>query len=188
VKRVGQVRRRSGSTIAYPFFPAYASDWLSSGTRAQLSTEQRGVFWELIFHAWLNEDCMLPDDDRILAAYSGLEDERWAEIGRTVVERAFNKKGQRQFNKRQRLGKSLAKYARKPKKKGHDHTDRTTVQRPFNDRSNGRSTTVERSTSTSTATSTARSLYFARTYVLSGRSAYSHPRSTAASRRRMHAS
>lgn len=93
-------RRRSGSTIAYPFFPAYAADWLSSGTRAQLDTEQRGVFWELIFHAWLEEDCGLPTDDRILAAYSGLDDARWKEIGRTVVERAFVQKRDRLFNKR----------------------------------------------------------------------------------------
>lgn len=106
-----RIRRRSGSTIAFPFFPAYPADWLSSGTRAQLTTEQVGIFWELCFHAWLEEDCGLPNDERTLAAYARLTQERWDEVGRPVIELAFNvssngrstpvaQKRERLFNKR----------------------------------------------------------------------------------------
>lgn len=127
-------RRRSGSSTAYPFFPAYASDWLSSGTRAQLNTEQRGIFWELCFHAWLEEDCMLPNDDRILAAYSGLSEERWLDIGRTVVERAFNAKGQRLFNKRllkeRRIAEGRSRQAARAGKKSGEVRAKAKKKRP----------------------------------------------------------
>lgn len=93
-------RRASGTSVPFPFFPVYPADWLSSGTRAMLTTEQRGIFWELAFHAWLAPDCMLPEDDETLAAYAGVSLERWSNIGRTVVQRAFTKRGQRLFNKR----------------------------------------------------------------------------------------
>jgi uncharacterized protein YdaU (DUF1376 family) len=95
-----RVRRKpSYRSNGLPFFPAYASDWLSSGTRPRLTVEQRGAFWDLLFHAWLQPDGMLPNDEQVLAAYSGLGD-RWREVGRTVVELAFQQKGERLFNKR----------------------------------------------------------------------------------------
>lgn len=95
----GNGHRRTHRANGMPYFPAYAADWLASGTRARLTPEQRGAFWDLIFHAWLEPDGMLPDDDQVLKAYSGLGD-RWEEVGRTVVERAFNEKGGRLFNRR----------------------------------------------------------------------------------------
>lgn len=127
-------RRRSGSTTAFPFFPAYAADWLSSGTRAQLTTEQAGVFWDLCFHAWLEEDCGLPTDERILAAYVRLSDDRWAEVGRTVVERAFTQRGQRLFNKRllkeRRIAEGRSKQAAIAGKKSGEARAKAKKKRP----------------------------------------------------------
>ncbi len=92
-------RTRTHRANGLPWFAAHASDWLSSGTRAQLTVEQRGAFWDLLFHEWLEPDCMLPSDEKVLAAYSGLG-ERWPAVGRTVVELAFHEKRGRLFNAR----------------------------------------------------------------------------------------
>jgi uncharacterized protein YdaU (DUF1376 family) len=92
-------KRTSGQANELPFFNFYPGDWLASGTRAVFTPEQRGAFFDLLCHEWMQPDCMLPTDEAVLAAYSGLGD-RFAAVGRTVVERAFNKKGERLFNKR----------------------------------------------------------------------------------------
>lgn len=77
---------------------------------------------------------MLPNDDRILAAYSGLSEERWLDIGRTVVERAFNAKGQRLFNKRllkeRRIAEGRSRQAARAGKKSGEVRAKAKKKRP----------------------------------------------------------
>lgn len=55
-----------------PWFAFYASDWLSSSNVCLMTPEQRGGYIQLLCHAWLSDDCGLPDDDAALAVLSGL--------------------------------------------------------------------------------------------------------------------
>lgn len=73
-----------------------------------MTPEMRGAFWDLIFRAWLEPDGMLPNDETVLAAYSGLGGDRWAAVGRTVVQLAFKRKGERLFNRRLMKERQLA--------------------------------------------------------------------------------
>lgn len=98
MKRHGK-KRGGGQANELPYFNFYPGDWLGSATRAVLSVEQQGAFMNLLSHSWMQPDGMLPSDERQLAAFSGLGD-RFAEVGRTVVERTFAKKGDRLFNRR----------------------------------------------------------------------------------------
>lgn len=83
----------------FPYFRAWAGDWLSSSTRARLTPEQRGAFWDLIFYEWNSPDCLLPADPLVLAAYSGLGD-RWADVGAPMLAIAFKKRGEKFYNAR----------------------------------------------------------------------------------------
>lgn len=127
------MRKRAHRSNGFPFFPMFPGDWLSSGTRARLTVEQRGAFWDLCFHAWLEEDCMLPDDDKVLAVYSGLGD-RWPTVGRTVVELAFQKRRKRWFNKRlmkeRQIAEGKSKQAADAGKKSGEARAKTKKKRP----------------------------------------------------------
>lgn len=83
----------------YPYFRCWGNDWLASATRARLTPEQRGAFWDLICYAWNTPDCTLPTDPAVLAAYSGLNG-RWAEVGEPLMAIAFKKSRDRYINVR----------------------------------------------------------------------------------------
>jgi uncharacterized protein YdaU (DUF1376 family) len=83
----------------FPYFPLYPGDWLSSSTRVRLTVEERGAFWDLIFYMWQTEECSLPDDQAVLAAYSGLG-ERWPDVGKKLLDIGFVKHGSRWVNRR----------------------------------------------------------------------------------------
>lgn len=81
-----------------PAFQFYPKDWLSSRNVRRMTPEQRGGYWELLAHAWLDDGCSLPDDDNELAFLSGLGD-RWPECSENI-RRCFEKKGNKLYNTR----------------------------------------------------------------------------------------
>jgi len=82
-----------------PAFPFYARDYLVDDKVTVMTPEQRGGYVHLLCHAWLaTEPGVLPDDDRILAALSGLGD-RWPDA-RDAVLAAFTRRGGRLIQKR----------------------------------------------------------------------------------------
>lgn len=69
-----------------PAFQFYPRDWLSSWRVQSMTPEQRGGYIQLLCHAWLqNPQGTLPDDPKILAQMSGLND-RWTAVGRPLIE------------------------------------------------------------------------------------------------------
>lgn len=69
---------------AFPWMPTYVDDDLALA--AAVTVEEFGAIKRLQAHAWKQEPpCTLPDDDRKLAAMSGLG-ARWGEVGDTVRE------------------------------------------------------------------------------------------------------
>ncbi len=64
-----------------PYFPLYASDWLTGQGTTRMTPEQRGGFIDLLCHAWnAKPPCTLPDDESVLAKLSGLG-HRWRKVG-----------------------------------------------------------------------------------------------------------
>ena len=53
-----------------PSFPCYVNNLLGSGRVASMSNAEFGAYWLLLCRAWNEDDCGLPDDDDILAAWS----------------------------------------------------------------------------------------------------------------------
>ena len=53
-----------------PSFPCYVNNLLGSGRVAAMSNAEFGAYWMLLCRAWNEDDCGLPDDDDVLAAWS----------------------------------------------------------------------------------------------------------------------
>lgn len=70
---------------APPAFQFYASDWLGSTRIALMTSEQEGAYIRLLAHAWADEDCSIPADDKSLAVLSRLGG-RWAKHGRQILD------------------------------------------------------------------------------------------------------
>jgi len=81
-----------------PAFQFYPKDWFSSRNVRRMTLEQRGGYWELLCHEWLEDDCSLPDDDDELAFLSGLND-KWPECSKNI-RKCFEKRGKKLFNLR----------------------------------------------------------------------------------------
>ncbi len=81
-----------------PAFQFYPKDWFSSRIVRRMTPEQRGGYWELLAHEWLEDDCSLPDDDNELAFLSGLN-ERWPECSE-IIRKCFEKRGAKLYNLR----------------------------------------------------------------------------------------
>jgi uncharacterized protein YdaU (DUF1376 family) len=81
-----------------PAFQWYPKDWLTDEKVMLMTCEERGAYFHLLNHAWLNEDCSLPDDDKSLAILSGANG-RWEHVFPSVRD-MFEQKGDRLFNKR----------------------------------------------------------------------------------------
>jgi uncharacterized protein YdaU (DUF1376 family) len=81
-----------------PWFAFYASDWLSSRNICLMTPEQRGGYIQLLCHAWLSDDCGLPDDDAELAILSGLNGS-WDSC-KTAIRKCFKVDSGRLLNPR----------------------------------------------------------------------------------------
>lgn len=81
-----------------PSFPFYVNNWLGSGRVAVMTPEQVGGYLFLLCHAWNEEDCGLPDDQDILAAWSRLNG-RW-EACRDRILKCFYRQDGRLYNER----------------------------------------------------------------------------------------
>lgn len=72
-------------------------DWRSSSARAAMSPLARGIYRELLDAHWGEEDCALPDDDKMLAALAGVTAEEWASVRDEILPwLPLNKNGKRQ--------------------------------------------------------------------------------------------
>jgi uncharacterized protein YdaU (DUF1376 family) len=67
-----------------PAFQFYASDWLGSTRIALMTLEQQGAYIRLLCHAWADDDCSLPGDDRLLANLSTLG-QRWGRLKTEIL-------------------------------------------------------------------------------------------------------
>lgn len=67
-----------------PAFQCYASDWLGSTRIALMLPEQEGAYFRLLCHAWADDDCSLPADERQLAVLSRLGP-RWKRLRAEVM-------------------------------------------------------------------------------------------------------
>ena len=63
-----------------PAFQFYPKDWLSSQRVAAMSSAQKGVYIDLLCHAWLADDCGLPDDDKVLLRLSKADHRKGAKL------------------------------------------------------------------------------------------------------------
>ncbi|MEI6516615.1 MAG: DUF1376 domain-containing protein, partial [bacterium] len=59
-----------GNRMKSPSFPCYVNNLLGSGRIASMSNAEFGAYWMLLCRAWNEDDCGLPDDDEVLAAWS----------------------------------------------------------------------------------------------------------------------
>jgi len=59
-----------------PDMPLFVNDWLSSTSIKLMTLEEEGAYLNLLLHAWNDDNCCLPDNDKHLAALSKLG-ERW---------------------------------------------------------------------------------------------------------------
>lgn len=81
-----------------PAFQFYPDAWLSSTSIALMSLAETGAFLNLLCHAWMAEDCGLPDDDEQLAILSRLG-KQWPKSSKRLRDK-FEVIGDRLFNPR----------------------------------------------------------------------------------------
>jgi uncharacterized protein YdaU (DUF1376 family) len=81
-----------------PSFPCYVNNILGSGKIAAMNNAEFGAYWLLLCRAWNEDDCGLPDDDEILAAWSRCNG-AWPDVKKKVM-RCFFKRDGRWFNER----------------------------------------------------------------------------------------
>jgi uncharacterized protein YdaU (DUF1376 family) len=67
----------------FPSLPLWTDAYLSD-TR-HLSTTEHGAYLLLLMTAWRTPDCSLPDDDKMLARWAGLDGRRWSQIKPQVM-------------------------------------------------------------------------------------------------------
>ncbi len=67
-----------------PALPLFVREYLMD-TR-HLTTEQHGAYLLLLMQSWCTPDCSLPDDDKKLAAWTGLPLDRWKEMRPVIIE------------------------------------------------------------------------------------------------------
>ena len=71
-----------------PAFPFYASDWLGSNKRCQMTLEQQGAYINLLARQWSDPLCSLPDNDQALAMLSEMG-QGWLANGCQLVRDCF---------------------------------------------------------------------------------------------------
>ena len=78
-----------------PSFQFYPGDWLSSLSISTFSAAEVGAYIQLLCHAWLSEDCGLPDDEQVLAQISWLAELITASRRQTAMRPLYNSAGVR---------------------------------------------------------------------------------------------
>lgn len=71
-----------------PAMPWYVNDWLSSARVTCMTLEQQGAYARLLCHCWASQRAAIPDDDKALAALSGMG-EGWFKGGCQMVRDCF---------------------------------------------------------------------------------------------------
>lgn len=66
----------------FPYLPMWTDAYLADTTH--LRTEEHGAYLLLLFAAWRNPDCSLPDDDETLSRLAGVSTAKWRGM-RSVV-------------------------------------------------------------------------------------------------------
>jgi uncharacterized protein YdaU (DUF1376 family) len=70
----------------FPALPLWTDAYL--GDTTHLTTIEHGAYLLLLMTAWRSRDCVLPDDDRLLARYSRLNAQQWKRM-RPIIEAFF---------------------------------------------------------------------------------------------------
>jgi uncharacterized protein YdaU (DUF1376 family) len=70
----------------FPALPLWTDAYL--GDTTHLTTIEHGAYMLLLMTAWRTRDCVLPDDDRLLARYARLNSQQWKRI-RPIIEAFF---------------------------------------------------------------------------------------------------
>lgn len=60
----------------YPALPLFTDSFIADTTH--LNAMQTGAYLMLLMCAWRTDDCMLPDDDKVLARYARMDGRAWA--------------------------------------------------------------------------------------------------------------
>ncbi len=145
-----------------PAFQFYPQDYLSSADVMCMTPAERGAYVHLLAHQWIDEDCSLPDDDRVLAVLSGMG-EQWLNGCSTTVRTKFkrcssdppriaNPRLRREREKQLERREAAAAAGRKS---GQVRRLRSaeTIERPLNDRSSTVEPTLNTSISSSSSSS-----------------------------------
>ena len=83
----------------FPSFPFYPDAWLSSTDIDLMTPAEEGAFIRLLARAWLEPDCGLPDDDKILAKLSRLN-RSWNRVSGRKLRNKFRSENGRLYNDR----------------------------------------------------------------------------------------
>jgi uncharacterized protein YdaU (DUF1376 family) len=78
------IRLGGGIVAEFPALPLWTDAYLAD-TR-HLSTVEHGAYLLLLMTAWRSPDCRLPDDDKKLARWAGLDMRRWQQIKPTIMQ------------------------------------------------------------------------------------------------------
>ena len=82
-----------------PSFPFYPDAWLSSKDITLMTPAEEGAYIRLLCIAWLEPDCGLPDDDKILAKLSRLN-RSWNRVSGRKLRNKFRSENGRLYNDR----------------------------------------------------------------------------------------
>lgn len=133
--------------LKYPYFPFYVDDFLSSAKVLMMSPAARGCYIMLLCRAW-HEDppASLPNDDAVLAAYSGTALADWLSVKPAVLA-CFTLRNERLFNVRLQIEHDRLERKKAGASKAGRESGKSRRSSKFgNERSfNERSTNVERS-------------------------------------------
>jgi uncharacterized protein YdaU (DUF1376 family) len=82
------------------WFKMYPSDFLLSPSVMMMSFEEKSAYLLLLLYEWLQDDCALPNDDKVLSRMLGVSEEAWAAIRKTVLRKFTQNEEGRWFNER----------------------------------------------------------------------------------------
>lgn len=100
----------------FPFMPVDVDAYF--GATRHLTTEQHGAYLLLLMEAWRRPNCVLPDDDDLLAAWAGLSVKEWKQSKSLIM--AFWTLDKRSKGWTQKRLKKERKYAASVRQKKRD--------------------------------------------------------------------
>ncbi len=118
---------------AFPYFPFYPADWISSPRNMCLTLAQQGAYMRLLCFCWSSGDCSLPGDPERLRALSTLDEHLFTDVQQMFVPHP-TKKGfvtnSRLYQEWQKVQNVSEKRSQAGKKSGESR--RTHVQHMLN--------------------------------------------------------